>query len=150
METRNGRLASSVALLASLVTIASPTMADDREDELMALEKATWQAWADGNGQRYAEHMADDAVYVGSSGIVTGRDELVAAIDGSKCNMTNLEFDDVILRQPSSDVAILTHTTMLDAECDGEAMPETLYSTTVYVRQEDEWRWTSYQVTTPE
>jgi uncharacterized protein (TIGR02246 family) len=131
-----------------LLVFLSPAMADDLRDELIAKEKIGWMAWASRDGEAAGALMTEDAVHVvAGASVETGRDKIMAGINGNSCKMKSFEFADVKVRQLSPDIAILTYTATQDATCQGQRLPEAVYSTVVYVQQAGEWRWTSYQET---
>ena len=149
MKTKNERLSASAVLFASTILLfGAPVMAEDLKAELVAMEKAAWQAWADRDGKVYEKFMTKDAVLVvAGAGVTTGRDMVVAGVNSNECEMTSFDFADVKLRQLTPDVVILTYTATQDTVCGGEELPETVYSTSIYVRQDGEWKSTSYQET---
>ncbi len=134
--------------LVSALFIALPAVADDLKDDLVAKEKFAWQAWVDGDGEAYRNLLTEDAVFVvAGAGITTGREAVVADVNNNNCEIENLEFSDFKLRKLSPDIAVLTYNATSDTTCEGQRLPSAVYSTTVYVRQEGEWRTTSYQET---
>lgn len=131
-----------------LLVIVSPAIAGDLKEELIAQEKAAWHEWVDGDGAAYGDRLTEDAVLaVAGDGITTGRDAIMADIESHDCEIENLGFADFKLRQLSDEIAILTYTATSETTCQGQSLPGTVYSTSIYVRQGDQWRITSYQET---
>jgi hypothetical protein len=121
----------------------------DLKDELMAREKAGWTAWSKEEGEWYLETMTEDGVVaVAGAEIATSRDKVIADTNHHGCEMKSFELADAKLRQITSDVAILSYMGKQDTMCQGEKLPAKVYSTAVYVRQDDgKWLMTSYQET---
>jgi uncharacterized protein (TIGR02246 family) len=151
MKENIGPFCISVVTFASitmLLAFVSPALADDLKDELVAIEKAQWQAWKDRNGEAYRDVVTEDAVFIVADGSITeGRDAIIADISGHECQSNSLDFADFKVRQLSPDTAILTYTTTQDTTCEGYKLPSPVYSESVYVRQGGKWRTASYQET---
>jgi len=137
-----------MAALLLAVAVISPTLAADLKDELVAIEKSAWKAWFDHDAKTYADLMTIDAIQVGSTGnIMLGREKILAAQAKETCKLKSVDLADAKVRQPSTDVAILTYTATQDVTCEGEKPPPKVFSTSVYVRQEGKWRSNNYQET---
>lgn len=135
-------------LLVSALFVALPGLADDVKDELVAIEKDQWQAWEDRNGEAYRDVVTDDAVFITADGNIThGKDAIIAEISGHECQSNSLNFADFKVRQVSPDTAILTYTLTQDVTCEGQRLPNRVYSESVYVRKGGKWRTASYQET---
>lgn len=138
---------SIVALLLALAAV-SPSMAADLKEEIVAVEKASWKAFADHDAKAYGDTMTDDAVQISAAGeVVTGRQKILADISSSPCNVKSFDLADTKLRQLSADIAILTYDLTQDVTCAGTKLPTKAFATSVYVRQGGKWRWANYQET---
>jgi uncharacterized protein (TIGR02246 family) len=139
---------ASMAALVLVLAVALPSMAADLKDELLAMEKASWQAWGDHDAKAFSATMTEDAVSIYAEGYaVIGRDKLSAAVGSSTCKLNSFDFSDTKLRQPSADTAILTYTAKQDLTCPEGRSPPKIFATTIYVRQGGKWRWVNYQET---
>jgi len=139
---------SSLATLLLALAAISPSLAAELKDDLVALEKSVWKAWADGDAKTYGDLMAADAMQVGSGGVImSGREEILAALGKETCKLNSFDLADTKVRQPAPDVAILTYTATQDLTCEGEKGPPKVFATSVYVRQGGKWRWNNYQET---
>jgi uncharacterized protein (TIGR02246 family) len=137
----------SAALLLTLA-MATPSMAGDLKDDLIALEKAAWTAWGKKDGQAFREFVAEDAVQaVAGAGVTSGREKIIAAVNSHNCVATSFDFKDVKARQLTPDLAIVSYTANQDTTCDGRKLPTQVYSTNVYAKQGGKWRSISYQET---
>jgi uncharacterized protein (TIGR02246 family) len=130
---------------------ATPGFAGDLKDELMALEKGGWDAWAKGNGEYFRNRLTEDHVQVvAGAGLVQGRDKIIADVTSHGCEVAGFEFMDANVRQLAPDVAIVSYTAKQQATCDGQRLPAKVYSTAVYVRQGGKWLSANYQETPAE
>ena len=137
-----------VALLLALAVVSS-SMAAGLKEEIVAIEKDSWKAYANHDAKAYGETMTDDAVVAGASGdIMTGKQEILADVSNNPCSVKSFDLADTKLRQLSADIAILTYNLTQDVTCGGEKLPAKIFATAIYIRQGGKWRWTSYQETT--
>jgi uncharacterized protein (TIGR02246 family) len=131
-----------------LLIVASPSMADALTDELIALEKTAWTAWAKQDGQAFRELLTEDAVQaVAGADVTVGRDRIMAAISGHGCITKSFEFQGASARQLAPDLAVVRYTAVQDASCGGTKLPAKVYATNLYTRQEGKWRSLAYQET---
>jgi len=138
--------APMVTLLLALAVVSPPLAADTKED-LVAMEKSIWKAFANHDAKAYADTMTDDAVEIGSDGEATTGEKLLASISSPSCNVKSFDLADTKLRQLSPDIAILTYRLTQDVTCDGKKSPTKTFATAIYVRQGGKWRWTMFQQT---
>ena len=138
---------SSVVTLLLALAVVSPPLAADTKDDLVAMEKSAWKAFANHDAKAYAETMTDDAVEIGSDGEVTTGEKLLASVSSRSCNVKSFDLADTKLRQPTPDIAILTYSVTQDVTCEGKQSPTKTMATAIYVRQGGKWRWTMYQQT---
>ena len=138
---------SIVALLLALAVVSASTAADLKED-IVAVEKRSWQAYANHDAKAYGDTFTDDAVVVGLGGdILTGKPEILADLSRKSCNVKHFDLADTKLRQPSSDTVVLTYNLTQDITCEGKKLPTKAFATSVYVRQGATWRCMNYQET---
>jgi len=67
----------------------------------------------------------------------------MADISSHDCEIENLDFADFNLRELSPEIVLLTYTATSETTCQGQSLPSSVYSTSVYVRQGGKWRITS-------
>ena len=128
--------------------VPSLALADELAEELIAAEKAGWDAWEKGDTKTFRAGFTEDAVYVVPGGsVLRGIETIMADVEDHGCDVRSLDFADFQVRQLSSDVAVLTYTVTQDITCEGRILPGTIFATSVYVRQDGEWLVTNYQET---
>ena len=139
---------SVIASLLLCLVAASPSVAGDLTDDLVALEKAGWTAWSKGDAQAFNDLISEDAVQaVAGGGITAGRDKIMADVGSHGCEVEGFAFHDAKVRQLSPDIALLSYTATQDATCEGKKLPGKVYSTAVYVRKDGKWWSVNYQET---
>ena len=125
--------------------------AGDLKQQLIDTEKTLWTAWGAADPEPFRAHLTADATnVVAGAGVNTGLDAMLADIAAGGCTLNSFEFTDVVLKQPVSDVAILSYTATQDSTCDGHALPPKVYATSIYVQQDGVWKTTHYQETPAE
>ena len=68
---------SIVTLLLALAAVA-PSMAADLKEDIVAVEKTSWKAFADNDVKAYGDTMTDDAVLASAAGnVYTGKQKIV-------------------------------------------------------------------------
>lgn len=138
----------SIGALVLALAIASPSMAGDLKDDVVAVEKNAWKAYAQHDPKAYGDTMTDDAVVAPTSGnIMRGKQKILADLSNNPCDVKNFDLADTKVRQLSSDIAILTYNLTQDVTCDGKNLTPKAFVTAIYVRQGGKWRSASYQET---
>jgi uncharacterized protein (TIGR02246 family) len=138
---------SSIVALLLALAVVSPSIAADLKEEIVAVEKSSWKAYANHDVKAYGDTMTDDAVVVAASGeALMGKKEILADLSSANCNVKSFDLADTKLRQLSADVAILTYNLTQDVTCEAK-LPTKVFATAIYVRQGGKWRWASYQET---
>ena len=110
--------------------------------ELLALEKLFWDA-AGGDRTTYAAHLADDAVHVFPRWRVSDRERVLGAVEDST-PWESFTIDNPRAVELGDNAAALVYTT--NANRAGQA-PYVAAITTVYRREDGEWRPVLHQQT---
>lgn len=145
---RGSRLAT-ISVVALAMVALSPPLGADTKDDIVALEKSTFKAWASNDMKAYGDAMAEDAVATWASGNrFVGKPAVIADLSTDPCVVKSYDLADTKVRMASPDVAILTYRLTQDATCKdvGKLAPKA-FVTSVYLRQAGHWRWVSYQET---
>ena len=83
--------------------------------------------------------MATDGRIVGSQG-VQNRDQLVADMKASKCEITSVTLRDVNVTLASADAAEITYRSNSDGTCGGNHLPPGgSFNTSVWARRDGRW-----------
>lgn len=137
-----------LAAMLLAVFVAPVTAAQDLKADLIAIEKRLWTAWGKKDAEPTRKSLTTDAVMiVAGTAPIAGRDAIAKAISTLPCELRSFDFQNVELRQLTSDVVVLSYTATQDASCEGKKLPAKIRSTSIYVRQKGNWLQASYQET---
>ncbi len=135
-------------LLLFVAATAAPIAAADLKDDLLAREKALWQAWGDKKADPTRAQTSEDYVQVVAGvGATFGREAVAKAIESHSCVMKSFTFSDAKLRQPDPKVAVLTYVATQDTKCGDAALPAKVFATSMWIERDGKWVGYSYQET---
>ena len=141
-------LTTALLLMLVITTIA---WAGELKEDLVALEKAGWKAWAKGDGDFFRKNLTEDHVQViAGTGWVVGREAIATEIAKGACEVKSFDLHDMKLRHLGKDAAILSYTATQDGSCEGNKLPAKVYATSVYVKKDGQWLAANYQETPAE
>jgi ketosteroid isomerase-like protein len=128
-------------------TTAAPT-----KDALAALEKKAFEAWKGKDGKFFDGFLASNFVMV--DGAYRGdKANTVKMIAANPCEVMDYSMSDEAVTNVSPNVAVITMKVTADVTCEGKKMPSPVTSTSIYVREGNEWKGafhTEIPVTSPE
>ena len=145
METQRIRALAAVTCLTCLVCTSA--FAGDADVRIMEIEKALWAGWAKANTAPFEEHATDDVVNVVPDGITVGKAGLIEFMGSGVCAVAGYSLGDMTVVHPAEGVAILAYSAEQDAVCGGAKLAERIYVSSVYVKQDGEWKSASYSET---
>jgi len=138
---------STFTLLLVLAS-ASPSLQADTKADILAVEKASWQAAAKHDVKAYTDTMTSDATAVFAAGdVLQGAKAITDDNTSHPCDFKSFDFADVRLRQLTTDSAVLSYKATQDVTCAGKKLAPRVFATSVYVREGGKWRSVSYQET---
>ena len=130
--------------LSSCVSVSVERTADPAVTEALIVAElhASAEAWNDGDLEGFLAPYSEETTYVGSSGMVRGKDELRETYQGNYwangAPTSDLRFDDIEVRMLGSDHALLTGRYLLFDDA-GVLQGEGPFSL-VYAMTDDGWR----------
>lgn len=138
-------------LLLTLLLIPAITFiagAQNIQTELVAIEKRLWTAYGAKDPAPFQQNVTADymQVVIGMAP-VTGRDAVADAVAAGGCDLTDFEFQDVVVRLLTPDIALLCYTATQKGSCGDMPLPPKVYVTSLYLRQAGRWMSASYQET---
>jgi len=128
-----------IAIGVSSVAFGQTKMSKDSkvEAQIIALEKAAWEAWKNKDAKWYQTNLTEDFLLVNSEG-VNNKTQTVKSI-ASECEVKSYSLDNFKFVMLDKNTALLTYTGMQDAVCNGKTMPATVRSSAVYVKRGGKW-----------
>jgi hypothetical protein len=128
-----------VALLIALPAFAQDKAADAKlQADLVAKEKALWNAWFKKDVKAFDEALAADGVYIDGMG-VSSKAELLKMIPTANCKIRSYSFAQEKLTRIDKDAVILTFKALQDGECDGQKIPPVSYVSSTWVLRNGKW-----------
>ena len=146
IRRRSMMIAGALAVTALSATAQAQDTSRLRE-ELMALEKGSWDFMRDNNAAGMTTFLADDALLIFEDGKRYNKREMLAMMKDFKLTGLSIE-STYAVRMISPDVATLLYRVTYTSTFKGGA-PETakVISSSVYVRRADKWWSVLYQET---
>ncbi len=128
-----------IAIGVSSIAFGQTKMSKDSkvEAQIIALEKAGWEAWKNKNAAWYQTNLADDALQVNGGGVLNKSQ--ILKITGTDCEIKSFSLDNFKFLMLDKNSALITFTGMQDGVCGGKTIPAKVYSTSVYVRRDGKW-----------
>ncbi len=128
-----------IAIGISSVTFGQTKMSNDPkvEAQIVALEKAGWEAWKNKNASWFQANLADEALQVGGAGVLN-KSQIVKTA-GTDCEVRSFSLDNFKFLMLDKNSALITFTGMQDGVCGGKTIPAKVYSTSVYVKRGGKW-----------
>jgi len=136
-------LALSLALPLDRIAVAG----DDVAEELMALEKASWDAWAKGDMAFFEKHLHENAVNVAGGEMTLGREAIIASMKEGNCEVRSYHLDEVRAQHVAKDAVVLTYRAKQDGNCGGAGLDPEVFATSLWVRDGDHWLAANYHET---
>lgn len=118
--------------------------ADPLEDELVAMEKASWVAWKAHDSKFYETFLSDDHLEIHGMG-VGGKAGVVALVASGACNVESYTVDHWEFRRLSADSALLNYRAEQKTTCAGVQVPSPVRATSVFALRDGRWVNVLYQ-----
>ncbi len=119
---------------------------DELKNDLVRLEKQSWDAWKARDGKFYQGFLSDDHVEVGGSG-VDAKPAIVAFVGSPVCVIKSYAVDQFSFTLFNNDTALLTYHAQQDGTCGGKPIPSPAWVSSLYVRRNGHWQNALYQQT---
>ena len=137
---------TSVLLLVSGLT-AKPESGDEAtiKEQLIKLEKQSWEAWKNRDGKFFQGFLSDDHVEVGFNGL-TNKSEVVAFVGSPVCTVKSYKLDHFEMKLLNKNTALLTYWEAQDTLCHNP-VPSPCWVSSLYIKRGDRWLNVLYQQT---
>jgi hypothetical protein len=119
-----------------------PAAHDARTDAMLDVEKALWEAWREHDGNRINDLTAPDISFINIFGTyLANKADALKDWTGTGCDVKSVSVTDAAGTMLSPTVGILTFRGAADGTCYGQNVGP-IRGTSVYVRQDNAWKWT--------
>lgn len=116
------------------------------EQDLVALEKQSWEAWKNRDGDFFEHFLSDDHVEIHPAGIA-GKAGVVASVRTKGCVVGSYSLDGFKLTKFSDDAALLTYWADQNTLCNGIAVPTPVWTGSLFIKRDGRWINAVYQHT---
>jgi Domain of unknown function (DUF4440) len=114
------------------------------EETLIALEKKSWEAWKNRDGNFFDEFLSDDHLEVGFGGLAN-KAAVVNMVGSPVCAVKSYTVDKFKCTQIDTNVAILNYYAAQDTVCYGKPVPSPVWVTSLFVKRGERWVNVLYQ-----
>lgn len=119
---------------------------DDVKGTLVELERKSWAAWKNRDGEFFRQFLSDDHVEVGFGG-VTNKAFVVAGVASPVCIVKSYAIAKFQLVTFNANTALLTYHAEQDTTCNGQSVPSPVWVSSLYVKRQGRWLNALYQQT---
>lgn len=140
-QTRPAKDAKGEAPPAPESSTDKPGADSDQEmtEALMAIDKGLWEAWSKKDTKPFEENLTENYVGYGDEGR-SDRAAYIKEMGENKCDLKSMSQDAANSTKINDNLYMLTYKSNLDGACDGTALPETIWSTSFFVKDGDKWK----------
>jgi hypothetical protein len=115
------------------------------KEQLIKLEKQSWEAWKNRDGKFFQDFLSDDHAEVGFNGL-TNKAEVVAFVGSPACTVKSYKLDHFEMKLLDKNTALLTYWEAQDTLCHSP-VPSPCWVSSLYMRRGDRWLNVFYQQT---
>jgi hypothetical protein len=137
--------APAVFLVFSLNVMAESGDVTVIKEQLIKLEKQSWEAWKNRDGKFFQNFLSDDHVEVGFGG-VSNKAEIVSFVGSPVCTIKSYQLDQFELKMLDKNTALLTYREAQDTVCHNP-VPSPCWVSSLYMKRGDRWLNVLYQQT---
>ncbi len=116
---------------------------DELTKALSAMETKWWEEWKEKKSDYFVANSRDDFLFLGSD----GRTDKATSLQNMKdkpCEVKSFALKGFKATKLTDNVAVLTYNATQDAVCDGKASSPKLFSSSVFVKDGDNWKGAFY------
>lgn len=128
-----------IAIAAMSFAFGQTKMANDSkiETQIIALEKAGWEAWKNKDGSWTRDNVTEEFLLVNSEGVANKMQ--VVKSTATDCEVKGYSLDNFKFVTLDKDSVLMTYTAMQDGVCSGKQIPANVRASVVYVRRGAKW-----------
>ncbi len=136
-------IATNCAVLAFSLSIASQmnpaaTGTDSLKEDLVRLERQSWEAWKNHDGKFFDSFLSDNHVEPGASGVSTKK-QVVDFVRGGVCEVKSYDLKNFELHHIAGNVALLTYYETQETTCGDKPVPSPCWVSSLYVKKDGRW-----------
>jgi len=110
------------------------------KDEIIALEKAYWEAIKKKDGRRTAELSGPTSLVTGAQGVMSiAKSKMGKMTEDGNWTLESYAFDDIQVSTPAPDVAIIAYTVRQKVIMDGKPQDLRAADSSTWIRGDDGW-----------
>ena len=114
------------------------------EAQIIALEKAGWEAWKNRAPAWYQANTTDEVISINSGG-VSNKAQMIK--DLAACEVKSFALDNFKFVMLDKDAIVMTYTARQDGVCSGQKLPSQVRATVNYVKRDGRWLEAMYMET---
>ena len=123
-------------------------MATATRDEIIALEKAFWNAMKAKDGKRASQLSGKVALTTGARGVASiPKAQMGQMTEDGNWTLDSYQFDDIEVVTPAPDVAIIAYKVKQKVTMDGKKQELRAADSSTWVRGPDGWEWHAHSET---
>jgi len=107
------------------------------KEQLIKLEKQSWEAWKNRDGKFFQDFLSDDHVEVGFGG-VSNKAEIVSFVGSPVCTVKSYQLNQFELKMLDKNTALLTYREVQDTVCHNP-VPSPCWVSSLYMKRGDRW-----------
>ena len=126
-----------LALVCLAIANVQATKSESYEvkEQLIKLEKQSWEAWKNRDGKFFQNFLSDDHVEVGFGGLAN-KAEVVAFVGSPVCTVKSYKLDRFEMKMLGKDTALLTYWEEQDTVCNKQ-VPSPCWVSSLYMKRGD-------------
>lgn len=107
------------------------------KEQIIASEKAGWEAWKNKNAEWFKINTTEDFLNVSRDGI-SNKDQVVKST-ATGCEVKSVSIDDFTFVSLNKETVVLTYMAHQDGVCGNSKLPAKLRVSATYIKQEGKW-----------
>ncbi len=115
-------------------------------NELIKLEKQSWAAWKNHDGNFFKGFLSDDHMEVGVGG-PSKKAQVITGLASGVCEVKDYTLKNFELHPLTENLALLTYYESQETSCGGNTMPSPCWVSSLYMRRGGRWFNVLYQQT---
>jgi hypothetical protein len=144
---------SKSLLVLTLMTVAAgASLAGETDnsaatkEELITLEKQSWEAWKSRDAEFFKKFLSDDHVEMGFAGPAS-KSDVVAIVGSPVCVVQSYSVDRFTVTLLDNNTALVTYHAAQDTSCNNKPVPSPVWVSSLYLRRNNRWVNVLYQQT---